>query len=354
MNIISVLNQPMGGCEYYRQYMPNQLLGKAEGWKVTHTNVMHPEYFTGQFEYLNERLRTADVFQFIRRDPRQHIPLAQGLGLPIVMDIDDYWFLDKNHQSYAEYKNGVTDHTIWCLERADMVTTTTEYLAEKIRKHNSNVVVLPNGFTTQEPQYELKRREDDGIVNIGWIGGSHHLEDIMQVQACFDKLWNDKDLVGRFRFVLGGWLPESSGHKFMEYIFSARFHKNTEGRFLRLPACDVRGFMNMYDFCDLMIAPLKDTEFNRCKSNLKIVEAGAKCKLIICSDVEPYRHDGVPVVHDRDKKKKWYELIRHYILNRDELKKDSAALHERVMSQYQLEQNINHKRREAYCSLIHR
>jgi len=36
------------------------------------------------------------------------------------------------------------------------------------------------------------------------------------------------------------------------------------------------------------IIPLSDSQFNRCKSELKLIEAGVMGKAVICSDVLPY------------------------------------------------------------------
>lgn len=347
MNIISILKQPMGGCEYYRQYMPNQLLGE-KGHNITHTNSILPEHLIGQFDYLNEKIANADLYQFIRSDDLNMIPIAQAHGLKIVMDIDDYWKLDATSPYYEQYKRtGATEKIKFCLERADMVTTTTEYLADKIRKINSNVHVVPNAFTYREPQFKMVEKQHEKVT-IGYVGGSTHLYDVNIMRESFRKLWNDSSLRGKFRVVFGGYIPQSPVHEEIRDILSGGFHKQSETDFYLVPGMEVRQFMQMYDHCDIMLAPLRDTEFNRCKSNLKIVEAASKGNMIICSDIEPYRGFGVPLVKTP---KDWYRKMKEYILDEDARKEESNRINKLVVDNYVLEK-VNDKRENLYCDLI--
>jgi len=70
------------------------------------------------------------------------------------------------------------------------------------------------------------------------------------------------------------------------------------------------------------LIPLKDTEFNRAKSNLKMLEMGAFGLPVIVSDVEPYRDFSK---HGKNclvvGKREWYKAIRKLIEN-PELRKD--------------------------------
>jgi DNA topoisomerase VI subunit B len=47
-------------------------------------------------------------------------------------------------------------------------------------------------------------------------------------------------------------------------------------------------YMSLYDGHQVAIAPLVNTKFNRCKSNLKLLEAGAKGIPLFASEVLPY------------------------------------------------------------------
>ena len=60
-------------------------------------------------------------------------------------------------------------------------------------------------------------------------------------------------------------------------------------RLVRVNSQSVYNYGFMYNLIDLALAPLADNEFTRCKSHLKILEAGAHYLPIICSNVEPYK-----------------------------------------------------------------
>ena len=52
----------------------------------------------------------------------------------------------------------------------------------------------------------------------------------------------------------------------------------------------------LYEYFDVSLVPLQGGTFNKCKSDLKIVEAGYTRTSVICSNVTPYREvieDGV-------------------------------------------------------------
>lgn len=47
-------------------------------------------------------------------------------------------------------------------------------------------------------------------------------------------------------------------------------------------------YMTAYNGHQIALAPLKDSLFNSCKSNLKALEAGAKGLALVTSKVKPY------------------------------------------------------------------
>lgn len=71
---------------------------------------------------------------------------------------------------------------------------------------------------------------------------------------------------------------------------------------------------------DLALVPLQDSLFNRCKSNLRLLEFGACGVPVICSDLEPFQGD-LPVTRVKNTYEGWIKAIRAYL---DDL--DSVAL----------------------------
>ncbi len=60
---------------------------------------------------------------------------------------------------------------------------------------------------------------------------------------------------------------------------------------------------------DLALAPLEDTLFNRCKSDLRLLEYGACGYPVICSDIEGYRNK-LPIKRVDNRYESWVEAIR--------------------------------------------
>jgi glycosyltransferase involved in cell wall biosynthesis len=78
---------------------------------------------------------------------------------------------------------------------------------------------------------------------------------------------------------------------------------------------------------DIGIAPLEDTEFNRCKSPLKFFDCCALGLAAVCSDVAPYRgvlRDGVNGLRVADSPQAWHAALARLI--EDEPLRDRLAL----------------------------
>lgn len=100
------------------------------------------------------------------------IKTLKGLGITVVVDIDDYWLPTKEHPIHSlivEHK--IHEKIVANLREADYVTTTTTIFADEIRKINKNVVVFPNAINPKESQFNQPNEKNDRI-RIGWLGGS--------------------------------------------------------------------------------------------------------------------------------------------------------------------------------------
>ena len=131
-------------------------------------------------------------------------------GVLLIVDIDDYWHLSKNHPFYSIAK-GKELHIpiIENLKLADYVTTTTDYFAEEIRKitGKDNVIALYNSIDPEWMiQFQDKWKPDpDGRVRIVYAGGSSHWGDIQQLEGVTNALYADPDIKDKFKIILAGW-----------------------------------------------------------------------------------------------------------------------------------------------------
>jgi len=101
--------------------------------------------------------------------------LARDARLVYELD-DDPFEIERINPSYEVYSDPlVMDSLAHCLQVADLVTVTTELLAERMRKYNSNVVAIENRI--DEFVLKMERPRRDKLV-IGWAGGGSHGRDV--------------------------------------------------------------------------------------------------------------------------------------------------------------------------------
>jgi glycosyltransferase involved in cell wall biosynthesis len=136
-------------------------------------------------------------------------------GTLLIMDIDDYWHLNKKHPYHdlsVEQKLHleVTDN----LKIADYVTTTTDLFASEIRKvtGKDNVIALYNSIDpTWMKQFQDNRTPDpNGLVRITYMAGSSHMGDVEQLESVVNFLDADPETRGKFKITLSGWDTEGT------------------------------------------------------------------------------------------------------------------------------------------------
>jgi len=102
----------------------------------------------------------------------------------------------------------------------------------------------------------------------------------------------------------------------------------------------------LYDDYDISIAPILPTTFNSCKSNLKVVEAAAKGKAIVCDKHPPYLDHQEGVIYVDDWVKELPEIMQDY----DYVKMMADRLRKTVLENYNIKE-ITKKRMKLYESL---
>jgi len=131
------------------------------------------------------------------------------------------------------------------------------------------------------------------------------------------------------------------------------FNKNVNHR--RIFTKPVNEFASSYNELDISLAPLVNTPFNVCKSNLKQLEAGAFKKPIICSEVYPYTIDGIDgencFIVPNKKPKLWFKCMQK-LIDSEQLRIDMGEkMHEVVKNKYDINV-LNEKRLDLYEKLI--
>ena len=217
----------------------------------------------------------------------------------LIYEIDDDIFNvgPVNWQAYGTYSQRDTqDAVAHAAEVADLVTVTTEPLAEVMRAWNDNVAVLPNYL----PGYVCDLPREPGLT-VGWAGGASHALDIAIVAAP----------VRRFLDRNPDWSMRLMG---TDYRPTIRHERVTFTPWVKITD-ETRAFYQRIDW-DIGLAPLDPGGgvFNRSKSYIKALEYAARGIPVLATDAEPYRDfvvDGVTgflIRYDHDWLKRLDEL----------------------------------------------
>jgi glycosyltransferase involved in cell wall biosynthesis len=279
-------------------------------------------------------------------------------GFKLVVDIDDFWQLHKEHYLYQHWTdNKIGQRIVAMLKAADVVTTTTSHLASKVQAYNDNILVIPNGLPFREiDQFHVGAQPKIGVTRFLYAAGASHAPDVAEL---YNPMWmiattNPSEFNGRSMEMRLAGVDDVPTHtaqfEYMRKILNT--FKAAHLTYSEREALPLDSYLRLYQTADVAIAPLKDTPFNRCKSNLKVLEAGAFNLPIIASNVPPYRNDldadFVTLASDPDD---WYYFMKEYTTRPTIADEDGATLGKHVRQHYELTK-INETRVQLYNVLL--
>ena len=259
---IGVISQRDTGVDYHRLLRPFALM--QDKHEVIQIKGVGPDVY----DY------GLDVIVFNRFVPienqREFLKELKRRGVYVICDVDDYWVLPSNHIALKANKYA-RKLMLDALTLADEVWTTHELLGGLIENLNPNWHVIPNALDPNEEQWQPKKEYG---TRIGWAGSPTHFHDLNLT----------KDAWGDVIPVICGFA------KTKEWI---EFSNHFRADYVNALPVDTYGLL--YDQFDIAIAPLERNLFTRCKSNLKIIEAGMKGLPIFVENQHPYtdEHTGI-------------------------------------------------------------
>ncbi|MGH8935808.1 MAG: glycosyltransferase [Acidimicrobiia bacterium] len=209
------------------------------------------------------------------------IERTQACGVPILVDLDDNLLeLPEGGTSARSY--GYRGESLkQLLGAARLLTVSTEALREAYSPYARDVVVIPNaldervwfGLDIAAPPADRGRS-----INLLYMGTNTHSEDLALFRPVLDSLRVDHGLDVRL-FVIGGE-PQGPDQEWYRRVH-VPLGSSTYPRF-------VRWLRSQRPAWDIAVAPLRDTTFNRCKSDLKFLEYSALGLPGVYSAVGPY------------------------------------------------------------------
>ena len=401
---ILVIPSDKGGCGFFRSLQPHLFLKENYGdlfdidiiYQIP--NYVQLDKFFIQYDIIHIHKVLDKNCELIR--------LMKFCGCRVIVDIDDHYDLGNDHPMSVtarleNWKEPIIKH----LRLADMVITTTEIFKKELLKHNKNVVVIPNAINPKETQFIPKPTKSDRL-RFGIICGSSHLEDIKLLNGMVSTL--PKEILDKIQFVLCGfdtngtrtyrdtktgqitsrpiepketcWYEYekiltnnysivSQDHKeFLNKFIKGVEYPNINEAYRRCWTKNINEYATHYNNIDVLLVPLKENNFNKVKSQLKVIEAGFFNKAIIAQNFGPYTIDLIPMIEkggsinengnallvDSNKNhKQWAKYITKLVNDRDMLEKLQKNLHDTVKDKYSLDE-VSKIRVSAYIDLMNK
>jgi len=286
----------------------------------------------------------------IQKEQYEAALLLKEAGKKIVMDNDDTYKSDAGVpvQMFGKDREKL-DFALTSLDQklkefakiADMVTVSTEFLKKEYEEVNKNVVVLPNcvdPFDWDEPE-----KNDTGKVRILITGSVASNKDYENIIPLLEKLKERKDV----QLILQA-LPADK-----EELKQSREVYKPEIDFWKQYDVEWYPFMSLPEYlnfiptlkADIMLIPRHDNYFNRCKSNLKFLEASmAKMATVAQSfpdGLSPYEVDKEDTKHLMlaTTPQDWIDKVEKLLDNPEEIDILKEKAHEYVKTSYNINNN---------------
>lgn len=267
-------------------------------YRVTHQREQLEayNYSTDEVYYQNLKLEQVSNYRafVIFRCPYTEVlgafvQKAKELNKKVIYDIDDL-VIDTKYTNLIEYVQSMSaedkaayDANVMNMQRmlknCDFALTSTSCLAEELRSYLSNVYINRN--TASEEMVQLSEealknvQKNKSVVKIGYFSGSiTHNEDFELIRPVILKVLEKYQNVELY---LAGELDLP--------VELQKFH----GKIKKLPFVDWRRLPAIISEMDINLAPLKDTIFNRAKSENKWVEAALVKVVTVASDVGAFK-----------------------------------------------------------------
>jgi len=188
-------------------------------------------------------------------------------GYLIIVDYDDY--PDRAEDIACDY---------FPLRACHAIQTSTPALAEILRRHNPNVMVFENRVSPPPAQPRTEREHQDPRILFAAL---NRTEDMLALAPALDAVLNAHPLAELA--VVGD-----------RAVHDAIYSPNKSF----FPLLNYTDYWACMDNVDIVLLPLSDTLFNRCKSPLKFLEASARGVAALASptvynDLIQHDHNGL-------------------------------------------------------------
>ena len=263
--------ESVGGVDYHRLYVPyKRMIEKGErvqffGWEKDEEGNRMGLDMLKHFDLSNVKNLVIGRFAQIGN----HDAFSKWLrdrDISLIVDNDDFWELENDNPAQEYYKKVAGPNIIASLEIADVITTPSEYLRDKMSKLRTNAEfsIVHNAINPDHENWNWYEGDKDfSEAKFGYVGALGHKKDIQTMGVDWDPY--------QLAVVDLGGYPD---------LLKA---KST------MPVENIFEYGKQYKEFNVSLCPVKSNVFTRCKSPLKLAEAVYTDTAIIATESTPYR-----------------------------------------------------------------
>lgn len=243
------------------------------------------------------------------------LDLREMFGAKWVVDMDDnIYAVSKDNPAQKDAKR-LEKNLETCFRLADGLTVSVPSLKELYSPYNKNIFVQKNCINFN--MWQKKPKKNHKGIRIGWEGAYGHKPDLDMILPVIKRLQKDyKDI----QFVTFG--PDFGFNNEHHNWVSLREYPEA------LATLDL----------DIAIAPLIDSNYNRCKSNVRLLENSALKYPIVASPTENQRN--LPVLYASNNYE-WYMQLEKLILDKKLREEQGKKQYDFVKKHYDIKNNVS-------------
>lgn len=266
----AVAMQTTGVGDYvYRVGQPSIAMGHASGVTVINVSTIASNF--------SKLCIAADILIVHLLTEQDFLPIIlkrKELGRPTVYEVSDNFIALANEEKVKGWFTDPVNSAICFqyIQMADVVQVTGTGLQTYYGFLNDEVKVFENNIKNLGI---LERSEKENVI-IGWGGSDGHTEDLKSI----------KDVITSICKKHGNVIFSFMGS---EHLFLEHFNEISPAQKHYTPPGNLDKYLCFVQTLDIGIAPMLDTAYNRCRSDVKFLEYGSRGVAAILSDVLPYR-----------------------------------------------------------------